>query len=432
VLAAPTHEQKENHKTSAELQYDYRFWKLLQYRFTLEFDENQKLNMKFVDMTTHDDTQRIVEEISDRKGAIVVQAMLHTINLKCLNFHLRPFTLKSSLFNDKGIFILPVRSRKGVLGRVMKATPVFQCKLNEILRQHCHDMHVPVLLSASNAKELIKSMAFHPGVTFEEFNITLDRMFRSGKDNTSFLCIQVLDHIQFEAALEKPLTAFSFFSLQLLHFYGQVFITKKCQIHYQSNYSQSADNKEGTDSNTASADYARPPKIRVVSTPMIVPRSVVNFVPYSKIYKSYPAAKELHDEGFQLKLIQQAFSDNHQLQRCAHAATTQLSKLPKLLKVLNTALSVSTVQELQLWGVRFTNFLVGKALLGKMGYNLSLLQATNPDNISAETAGTWIKSVERGICNFFPLSLDHFYGESFCLSGSSDYDEDFFAIFKRL
>lgn len=60
--------------------------------------------------------------------------MLHTINLRCHRYHLRVFSLDSRLFDDDGVYILPVRSRSGNKGDIVKATPVFKCKLREVLK----------------------------------------------------------------------------------------------------------------------------------------------------------------------------------------------------------------------------------------------------------------------------------------------------------
>lgn len=78
--------------------------------------------------------------------------------------------------------------------------------------------------------------------------------------------------------------AFQFYGLQLLHFYGQGFITNGCQLHYAKNYGQSAPTKPEKSKN-GSADYSKPPKIRVADTPMVAPRAVVDFCPYMPLWK---------------------------------------------------------------------------------------------------------------------------------------------------
>ena len=295
-------------------------------------------------------------------------------------------------------------------------------------------MHFPIVRKPQRADKLVLDVALGSAFNYRLYNYSLTVSQRSSSlvsDKHAIIANgDLFSQDQFEQALseDKPETFF-FYVLQLLHFYGQAFITRKCQLHYQNNYGQAAENKDPKP--RESNDYAKPPKIRVAETPMVAPRMVVFFPAYQDLTKDWFDAQQFHRSKAKPDFLKQLFRDNTQGQRCGHAATQALFKLPKLLKVLNTALNITTVQELQLWGIRFTNFIVGKALLGQFGHQIGLAFLKEP-TVSLDKVQDWIKAIERGVSDFFPLSLEHLYGEPFCLSSSTEEDPELYKIYREL
>ena len=64
------------------------------------------------------------------------------------------------------------------------------------------------------------------------------------------------------------------------------------------------------------------------------------------------------------KKLRQIFPDVFQTPRCMHTGAKPLLQIPKLVRVLNTMLNVSTMQELRLFGIRTPQQLVGMLMLG--------------------------------------------------------------------
>ena len=136
VICSPDFDElgKTNkHLSSAELIAQSDFRKLMQFNFYMNVKHN-----KIETEPPEDHYLRSYKALLDdlkRANDLDLGDLLQSLNEQCIYYNLRPFTDQVTLFDDEGIFIIPVKTRTDKHACLSKATPVFAGRVHDVLKK---------------------------------------------------------------------------------------------------------------------------------------------------------------------------------------------------------------------------------------------------------------------------------------------------------
>ena len=151
--------------------------------------------------------------------------LLAALNDQCNYYNLRSFTESATLFDEHGVFIIPVKTRTDGYACLSKATPVFAGKVHDTL----HELYGSASAPRYPGKELnfstLRQLVW-PGFRFTKFGKQLSTAL---KDEPAEKLLN--DELEELLGDFNP-GGYSWRMIQLLHILGQRLIVKNCQYHY--------------------------------------------------------------------------------------------------------------------------------------------------------------------------------------------------------